>query len=193
MPHLAVKRPLGEFYLADEPRNKPRRLVLVLHLLAEGLLASAQGLHFSIEGFQHRLVEAGADMPRVDPALLRFVAYGKCQGAEVLARPARLSVTDYHHLLLMYGLELEPLARSLARVIQPRRALGDHALFVRSLCPGELPYTELGDVLAVAQQRIARQESLSESSCVQAAVFCGCPCRPRTARRKQHRVTSLFC
>src|SRR6516165_10231285 len=79
MPHLAVTRPLGVFYFADEPRNKPRRLVLVLHLLAEGLLASAQGLHFSIEGFQHRLVEAGADMPRVDPALLRFVAYGKCQ------------------------------------------------------------------------------------------------------------------
>src|SRR6516225_7077214 len=60
------------------------------------------------------LGEAGADMPHVDPALLRVVAYGKHQGAEVLARPARLSVTDNHRLLLMYRLELEPLARSLA-------------------------------------------------------------------------------
>src|SRR6516225_11339645 len=131
MPHLAVTRPLGEFYLAHELRNEPRGLILVLHLFIEGLLAGVQRLHRSIDRFQRDLVEAGADMPSVDPALLRFVAHCKHQGAEVLSRPARLSVTDYHHLLLMYGLELEPLARSLARVIQPRRALGDHALFVR--------------------------------------------------------------
>src|SRR5262245_40680920 len=101
-------------------------------------------------------------MPHIDPTLLRFVADGKYQRTEVFARPARLSVTDYHHLLFMYGLELEPLARSLARVIQSRRALGDHALFVRSLCVGELPYTKLGDMLAVAQQRIVRQERLQD-------------------------------
>src|SRR5215467_9792744 len=98
-------------------------------------------------------------MPRVDPALLRFVAYCKCQGAEVLARPARLSVTDDNYLLLMHSLELEPLARPLARVIEPRRALGDDALFVRSLRLKELPLAKLGDALAVVQQRIARQDS----------------------------------
>src|SRR6516162_7798240 len=156
MSHLAVTRPLGKFYLAHQLRNEPRGLVLVFHLLVKGFLATAQGPHFSIKRFQHRLVEARADMPDIDPALLRFVAYGKCQGAEVLARPARLGVTDYHHFLLMDGLELEPLARSLTRVIQSRRALGDHALFVRFPCLGELPYAELGHVLAVAQQRIAR-------------------------------------
>src|SRR5262249_18346311 len=134
MSHLAVTRPLGKFYLAHQLRHKPGGLVLVFHLLLKGFLVSAQGSHFSIERFQQRLVEAGADMPHVDPALLRFVAYGKCQGAEILARSARLGVTDDHHLLLMDGLELEPLTRSLARVIKSRRALGDDALFVRLLC-----------------------------------------------------------
>src|SRR6516164_10471480 len=102
MSHLAVTRPLGEFYLAHELWDKPRGRVLQFHFLVEGLLVGAQELHFSIERFQHRLGEAGADMPHVDPALLRVVAYGKHQGAEVLARPARLSVTDNHRLLLMY-------------------------------------------------------------------------------------------
>ena len=37
--------------------------------------------------------------------------------------------------------------------------LGDHALFMGSLRLGKLPPAELGDVLAVAQHRIARRES----------------------------------
>src|SRR6516162_7160733 len=113
MPHLAITRPLGEFYLAHKLGNKPRSRVLVLNFLVEGLLVGAQGLHRSMERSQRRLVEAGADVPSVGPALVRFVAYSEHQGTEILARPARLSVTDYHHLLLMHGLKLEPLARSL--------------------------------------------------------------------------------
>src|SRR6516162_5897401 len=44
-----------------------------------------------------------------------------------------LSVADDHHLLFVHCLELEPLARSLSRVVQSRRALSDHAFFMRSL------------------------------------------------------------
>ena len=79
--------------------------------LIKGLLVGVQRPHRPIDRFQRDLVEASADMPSVDQALLRFVAHCKHQEAEVLARPARLSVTDYHHLLLVHGLELEPLAR----------------------------------------------------------------------------------
>src|SRR5437588_10243598 len=113
MPHFAITRPLGEFYLAYELGNKPLGRVLVLHFLVERLLIGAQWLHRCIERLQRSLVEAGADMPRVHPTLLRIVAYCKHQRAKVLARPARLSVTDDQRLLLMHGLELEPLARSL--------------------------------------------------------------------------------
>ena len=84
-------------------------------------------------------------------------AHGGTTSRSRVARPARLSVTDYHHLLLVHGLELEPLARPLSRVVKPRRALGDYALLVRLLRLGEFPLAELADVLAVAQQRIARQ------------------------------------
>src|SRR5262249_24297681 len=73
-------------------------------------------------------------------------------------RPAWLSVTDDHYLLLKHSLELQPFARSLARVVETRRAFGDHALLVRSLRFGELALTKLDDVLAVAKQRIARQD-----------------------------------
>src|SRR6516165_9158881 len=113
MPHLALTRPLGEFYLAYELGNKPGGCVFVLHFLVDRLLVGAQRLHCSIERLQRRLVEASADMPGIDPALLGIVTDCKHQRAKVLARPARLSVTDDHYLLLMHGLELEPLTRSL--------------------------------------------------------------------------------
>src|SRR5262249_20862784 len=113
MPHLALTRPLGEFYLAYELGNKPSGRFLVLHFLVERLLMSAQGLHRSIKRLQRRLVEAGANMPGIDPALRGAVTYCKHQRPKVLTRPARLGVTDDHHLLLMHGLELEPLARAL--------------------------------------------------------------------------------
>src|ERR1700730_4306612 len=111
MPHFGLTRPLGEFYFAHELRDKPCSCVLILHFLIERLLVGAQGLHRPIEGLQRRLVEAGADMPSIDPALLRYVPDRKHQRAKVLARPTWLSVTDDHHLLLMHRLELEPLAR----------------------------------------------------------------------------------
>src|SRR6516225_231980 len=113
MPHLALTRPLAEFYLAYELGNKPSGRLLVLHFLVERLLMGAQGLHRSIERLQRRPVEAGADVPGIDPALRGVVAYCKHERPKVLARPARFSVTDDHYLLLMHGLKLEPLARSL--------------------------------------------------------------------------------
>ena len=63
----------------------------------------------------------------------------------------------------MYGLKLQPLARSLARVVETCRPLGDHALFVRSLCLGELASAELGDMLTVAHEGIARQDSFKNA------------------------------
>src|SRR5262249_42655244 len=113
MAHLPFTRPLGEFYLAYELGNKPGSCVLVLHFLVERLLVGAQWLHRSVERLQRRLVEAGANMPGIDPALRGVVTYCKHERPKVLARPARLGVTDDHSLLLMHGLELEPLARSL--------------------------------------------------------------------------------
>jgi hypothetical protein len=74
MPHLVVTRPLREFYLSHELGNKPCGGVLVFHFLVKGLLVGAQGLHRFIERLQRRLVEAGADMPSIDPALIGFVA-----------------------------------------------------------------------------------------------------------------------
>jgi hypothetical protein len=38
MPHLAFTRPLGEFYLTYELRNKPRGRGLMFHLLIERLV-----------------------------------------------------------------------------------------------------------------------------------------------------------
>jgi hypothetical protein len=58
----------------------------------------------------------------------------------------------------MHSLELQPFARSLARIVAPRRAFGDYAFFVGSLRLGELALTKLGDMLAVAKQGIARQK-----------------------------------
>src|SRR5262249_56934518 len=49
MPHLALTRPLREFYLAYELGNKPSGRFLVLHFLVERLLMGAQGLHRSIK------------------------------------------------------------------------------------------------------------------------------------------------
>ena len=114
------------------------------------------------DGLQRCLVEAGANVSGIDPAILRSVAYRKHQGAKVLSRSAGRSVTDDYDLLLMYSLEFEPLARSLARVVEPRRAFSDYVLLVCSLRLGELPFAKLGDVLAVVQQRIARQKSFQD-------------------------------
>ena len=124
---------------------------------SKGLLVGAQGPHRFIDRLQRRLVEAGADMPSIDPALI-----GLCRGPQALASQrtyatCAVSVTHDHRLLFMYRLELEPLARSLAREIEPCRALSDHVFFVRSPCLGELSLAELGDMLAVAQQRVVRQ------------------------------------
>ena len=159
MPHLGLTRPLGEFYLAHELRDKPRGRVLVLHSLIERLLVGTQRLHHLIERLQRGLVESGADMPSIDPAFLCLMANSKYQRAKELARPTWFSVTDDDYLVLMHGLELQPLARSLARVVETRSAFGDYAFFVGSLRLGELALTELGDVLAVAKQGIARQQS----------------------------------
>jgi hypothetical protein len=70
MPHLAFARPLCELYLAHELGRKPGGRFLVLHFLVEGLLVRAQRLHRSVERLERRLVEAGADMTDIDPALL---------------------------------------------------------------------------------------------------------------------------
>jgi hypothetical protein len=127
--------------------------------LIERLLVGAQRLHRPIERLQCRLVESGADMPSIDPAFLCVIPNRKYQRAKELARPLWFCVTDDHYLLFMHGLELEPLARSLARVVETGSTLGDHALLVRSLRLGELALTKLRDVLAVAQQCFARQQS----------------------------------
>ena len=85
MAHLAFTRPFGEFNFAHKLRNKPRGCVLLLHLLIERPLVRARRLH----RLQRCLVEAGADVPRIDPALIRFVAYRKHQRSKVLARFVR--------------------------------------------------------------------------------------------------------
>jgi hypothetical protein len=115
--------------------------------LIERLLVGAQRLHRPIERLQCRLVESGADVPSMDPAFLCFVAYRKHQRAKVLSRPAWFSVTDDHYLLLMHSLELQPLARSLARIVETCSTLGDYALFASSLRLGELALATLGNVL----------------------------------------------
>jgi hypothetical protein len=83
-------------------------------------------------------------MTGVDPAFLRFVAYREHERAKVLARPARRSVADYYRLLLILGLKFEPLARSLARVVEPRRPLGDYALFMGSLLAHSNAFSVIG-------------------------------------------------
>ena len=89
-------------------------------------------------------------MPNIIPTFLCFVAYRKHERAKVLARSTRLGVPDDHHLLLMHGLELESLARSLARVVESRCPLGDHSLFLGALCFGKFASTKFSGVLAVA-------------------------------------------
>ena len=125
---------------------------LVLYFLIEGLLAGAQ----AAASF-HRSTSAPLDQiqcrharhkPSVSFALSRTASTSEPKYFRDLRR---LSVTDDHDLLLMRGLEFQPLARPLARIIVTRRAFGDHAFFMRPLCPGELPLAELDDMLAVAQ------------------------------------------
>ena len=82
--HFALARPFGEFYFAHELRDEPSCRVLVLYFFIERLLVGAQWLHRSIERFERRVVKAGANMPRINPTLLRFVAYGQHQGAKIL-------------------------------------------------------------------------------------------------------------
>ena len=94
MPHLGLTRPLGEFYLAHELRDKPRGRGLVLYFLIERLLVGTQRLHRPIERLQCRLVESGADMPSIDPAFLCLIPNRKYQRAKELARPPWFCVTD---------------------------------------------------------------------------------------------------
>src|SRR5271167_4244472 len=65
--HLAATRPLGEFYLSHELGNKPCGRDLGLHYLVERSLIGAQRLHCAIDRLKRRLVEAGADVPSIDP------------------------------------------------------------------------------------------------------------------------------
>jgi hypothetical protein len=83
-----------------------------------------------IERLERRLIEAGADM-----TFIRLVAYRQHQRAKVLARSARLSVTDDYDLLLVHSLELEPLACSLARVVEPAARLAITPGNKSALCP----------------------------------------------------------
>ena len=62
----------------------------------------------------------------------------------------------------MHSLEFEPLARSLSRVVQSRRALRDYAFFMGSLGLGELLLAELGNKLALAEQWVVRQQSFQK-------------------------------
>ena len=52
----------------------------------------------------------------------------------------------------MHGLELDPLARPLARVIEPGRALADHAFFVCPPCLRKYSRAELAHVLATSRK-----------------------------------------
>src|SRR5262249_37813907 len=62
----------------------------------------------------------------------------------------------------MHSLEFEPLARSLSRVVQSCRALRDYAFFMGTLGLGELLLAELGDMLAVVEQWVVRQQSFQK-------------------------------
>jgi hypothetical protein len=85
MPHLGFACPLSEFHLTHKLGDEPRGRGLVLHFLIERLLVGAQRLHRFIERLQCRLVEAGADMPSIDPAFPGFVSDRKHQRAKVLS------------------------------------------------------------------------------------------------------------
>ena len=76
--------------------------VLVLYFLVEGLRVGAQRVHRPVKRLQCRLVESGADMPRIDPAFLNLITNRKYQGAKELTRPPWFSVTDNNNLLFMH-------------------------------------------------------------------------------------------
>jgi hypothetical protein len=77
MPHFRFTRPVTEFYLADELRNKPSSGGSRTSLLVEGLLVGAQRLHRFIERLERRPVKGGADMPSVTPTFIRLASKPK--------------------------------------------------------------------------------------------------------------------
>jgi hypothetical protein len=58
--HLAVTRPLGEFYLSHELGNKPRGSDLGLHFLVERPLIGPQRLHRAIDRLKRRCGDVNA-------------------------------------------------------------------------------------------------------------------------------------
>ena len=84
MPHFRFTRPVTEFYLADELRNKPCGGGSRTSLLVEGLLVGAQRLHRFIERLERRPVKGGADMPSVTPTFIRLAAYRQHQREKYL-------------------------------------------------------------------------------------------------------------
>jgi hypothetical protein len=97
---------------------------------ASGTFSASQRHHQSVERFQHLAVETGAGAADIAP---RFaVAHGKQERAEIFARAARCGEADNHHLLAKRGLDLEPVAGSLAGVVAARCKLRHHAFFARA-------------------------------------------------------------
>jgi hypothetical protein len=81
------------------------------------------------------VIEASAGMTDIAPRLA--LPHGKRERAEKLARTPRTGEADDDRLLLVYGLNFEPFARTTSGVIAAVSPLGDDPLEGSPLCCSE--------------------------------------------------------
>src|SRR5712691_12948874 len=121
----AVGRPVLELHLGDELGPDPARWAVKLGRLGEGADIGLEGLAARLHLCERALVEPG---PHVS-GVLKFPAapMAEKERPERLARALAPGVAADDELAALRGLDLEPQARALARLVSTVLALGDGA------------------------------------------------------------------
>src|SRR5687768_16369410 len=124
MADASVVGPLGECHLGHELRPHPVSLHAARWRL-ERALVRGERIELLLERGEALLVEAGADVARVDEPSLAVVD-AEQQPAEGVAAAARVGIAGDHELLATSALELDPCGGT-ARDIGCVGALADEA------------------------------------------------------------------
>ena len=125
MTQHTVACPLGELDLRDERRRDPVRPLVRLRRRLERTTPYFDWLEPLHQTRELALVEAGADVSRVNKVTL--AVHADEQRAEVRAGLPRLGPAADHEFLFVHDLQLAPVGRPLARQIARLRAFGDQS------------------------------------------------------------------
>ncbi len=125
MPQLRISGPLGELDLRDQRRLHPVRAFIRARPRAERGFLDFERLQQPHHPRELALVETRARVP--DVRQVAVFVNAEQQRAEILARLARLGPAADDEFLLVYDLQLAPVRRPLARLVERRRVLGDES------------------------------------------------------------------